>query len=221
VRSLLGYLDVADKLLSKCEKGNYCFWVPTGLIQPYEASTVYGFDCFFFKFLKNPIMGDRLLLSFKLPISTLNDILLTHPRGFPVVPDDSKLCSKSEIEAYLVNTKREFLGKIGEASEKRKAEGESKGILKRLIIFGGRSSDADIQYYRLLTQYRFMSELSSLLGYRDEILNADVRKAFILYLYESKSSSMYALTGEQEIKLLNHSKLLDFEKIGATLGFLR
>ena len=93
--------------------------------------------------------------------------------------------------------------------------------MKRLIIFGGRSSDADIQYYRLLTQYRFMSELSSLLGYRDEILNADVRKAFILYLYESKSSSMYALTGEQEIKLLNHSKLLDFEKIRATLGFLR
>ncbi|MGB9827738.1 MAG: hypothetical protein ACPLSM_04390 [Thermosphaera sp.] len=218
---MLGYLDIADKLLSKCEKGNYCFWVPTGLIQPYEANGVYGFDCFFYKFLKNPVMGDRLILSFKLPFTALSDISLTHSRGFPVVPDDSKLCSKSEIENYLINTNREFLDKIGQASEKRKVEGQSKGILKRLIFFGGKSSEADILYYRLLTQYRFMNELSSLLGYRNETLNAEVKKAFILYLYESKTSSMYALMDGQELKLLNHSKLLDFEKIGDMLGFLR
>ncbi len=218
---MLGYLDVADKLVSKCGKGNHCFWVPTGLIQPFEADSVYGFDCFFYKFLKNPVIGDRLILSFKLPFTALTDISLTHPRGFPVVPDDSKLCSKNEIESYLVNTKKEFLDKIGEASEKRKAEGQSRGILKRLIIFGGKSSEADIQYYRLLTQYRFLNELSSLLGYRDDTLNAEVKKVFILYLYEARSSSLYALMDRQELKLLNHSKLLDFEKIGATVGFLR
>lgn len=210
---MLGYLSVDDRLMKKCFESGYCFWVATGLIQPLKDSNVYGFDCFFHRYLPSEILGDRVLLSYRLPFSSLGDLTFSHPHGLRVFLDDSKICSKTEIESYLTALKTAYLAKIRELGEKRKVEKGKKGFIKRLVFFGGRTSESEMEYFRSVTQYRFVTELTSLIGFRNDILNAEVRKTYILYFYEPKASSMSALVGSHEIDLPNHSKLLNHDKL--------
>ncbi|MEM2009221.1 MAG: hypothetical protein QXV51_00065 [Thermosphaera sp.] len=215
---MLGYLSVDEKLIRKCFENGYCFWATTGLVQPFEDSAVYGFDCFFHKYLLNELLGDRILLSFRLPFSSLQEIAFSHPHGLRIFLDDSKICNKAEIESYLNDLKKAYIVKIRELGEKRKAEGGRKGFFKKLVFFGARSSESDLEYFRSVTQYRFVSELTSLIGFKNDVLDAEVRKSYVLYHYEPESSLVSALVGSHEIKLPNHSKLLNLERLLKDLG---
>jgi len=211
----LSFIGFSESLESKyCGKSGLCFWVEYAAVNPIGEGAVYFFDCTLYKYARGDYTGRpdaRILLSFRSPVS-INSLYYSPQGVYPRLKATSK-CDKSDVEECIASVLNAIDVAVEKAREYYEKSPKTPRWLRFLLPVRDARSEARGVYYGFLTRKRLLLEITSLMGYREGYLEALVKPSNILLSYNTKKREIYALIGDNPVKLEAHRKILDFNQL--------
>lgn len=208
---MLGYVDPGELGAAFC-KQRKCFWSLVNILVPYNGSGTYIFDCAFFNYLLGENPDYRLLLTYKSPVER-ERLSFTNRGTFPVLAGGpSEICIKDAIAEYLSSLRSIHEERLS-SMKGSKMPKPRRALLSWLLPWRGSEMEEEGRRLGMLTKSNLVLEYMELLGFRNNILEADAAPAYILYAIDSGRSRIYSLISGHKIELGVASRLVNIEKV--------